>query len=100
MWNANAFSIPESCSFEGSYTLAKKIPALQIVVAPDGCARAGSVMQLPQGAQIQVYGEGFNERTVKVRWEESYFFVFVQDLDVSRSSAPEPVQSRRMAAGA
>ncbi len=89
MWNVDAFSIPKSCGFEGTYTLLRDIPALQLVVTDEGVARAGSVLQLPKGADLQVFGEGFNERTVKVQWQERFYFVFLQDLEVSRSNMPK-----------
>jgi len=43
------------------------------------------ITQLPEGAELELCGEGFNERTVRVRWAEGFYFVFLQDLDVART---------------
>ena len=45
-----------------------------------GLMRLGTILQLPEGAQIRFIGDGFNERTVKVSWEGANYFVFLEDL--------------------
>ncbi|HZS53781.1 MAG TPA: hypothetical protein VFA65_05220 [Bryobacteraceae bacterium] len=42
-----------------------------------------ALTRLPSGATVDICGDGFNERTTKVRYCDGYFFVFLQDL-------PEP----------
>jgi hypothetical protein len=44
-------------------------------------------MQLPRGATLEVCGDGFNERTVKVRTNNRYYFVFRQDIEAPRAMA-------------
>jgi hypothetical protein len=39
------------------------------------------ITKLPKGAQLQIWAKGFNERTVKVKWKDSFYFVFLQDLE-------------------
>lgn len=63
-----------------SITLSKIIAAINIRETEDGHMRLGLIAQLPTGAQLEVCGEGFNERTLKVRWEDRFYFVFVQDV--------------------
>lgn len=61
-------------------TLLKKISAIQLSTAEGVPGKLGVITQLPSGATIDICGEGFNERTAKVRYCEGYFFVFLQDL--------------------
>ncbi|MBV8809753.1 MAG: hypothetical protein JO033_13855 [Acidobacteriaceae bacterium] len=68
--------------FESSYTLGKKVSAIQILPpGEDGIRRLGLITQLPEGAEVNVGGPGFNDRTVKVSWEGSSYFIFLEDLD-------------------
>jgi hypothetical protein len=61
-------------------TLAKPIVGLQLEATRDGVYRMGLLSQLPTGAELLICGEGFNERTAKVRCHEHYYFVFLQDI--------------------
>lgn len=47
---------------------------------PYGAVRLGTILQLPEGAELRLIGDGFNERTVKVAWEGANYFVFFEDL--------------------
>jgi hypothetical protein len=48
----------------------------------------GTILQLPEGTQVRVCGDGFNERTVKVSWEGGgYYFLFFEDLEPERAFA-------------
>jgi hypothetical protein len=79
--NSEALFIPEiSTSPQASCTLSKKIAALQLVPTGGGRARLGPISQLLPGTRVQVCGKGFNERTVKVRSEDGFYFVFQQDI--------------------
>jgi hypothetical protein len=68
-----------------TFTLTRNIPAIQALSDPDGIVRLGTILQLPEGTQVHVCGDGFNERTVKVVWEGAYYFIFVDDLEPSRT---------------
>lgn len=63
------------------YTLSRNISAIQVTSSIDGRAQLGTIMQLPEGAQLDVCGDGFNDRTVKVRWEGTFYFIFRQDIE-------------------
>ena len=84
MINADAFSSPAQCSPDEDhvYYLGKNIAAIQVLPADGGEEpKLGMITQLPQGAQLHVCGRGFNERTVRVRWANGSYFVFLQDLE-------------------
>lgn len=68
-------------SIPSPMTLSKVIAAINIRETEDGHTRMGLIAQLPQGAQLEICGEGFNERTVKVRWKNQFYFVFLQDVE-------------------
>jgi hypothetical protein len=74
-------------SIPSPVTLSKVIAAINIRETEDGHMRMGLISQLPQGAELQICGEGFNERTIKVRWGERLYFVFVQDIEEPRPRA-------------
>ncbi len=76
------FASPTKLPFQSSYTLGKRVSAIQILPpGEDGTRRLGLITQLPEGAEVNVGGPGFNDRTVKVSWEGSSYFVFLEDLD-------------------
>ena len=75
-----ALSIPDCISPKQSYTLSRKIPAVQLVPTDGTHARLGPIIQLPSGSQLDLCGEGYNERTVKVRCDAMFYFVFQEDL--------------------
>ena len=68
--------------FERSYTLGRNTSAIQILPpGEDGIRHLGLITQLPEGAEVNLGGPGFNDRTVKVVWEGSSYFIFLEDLD-------------------
>jgi hypothetical protein len=70
---------------ERSYSTAralKTICAMQIREREDGSARMGLLAEIPAEPTPEVCGEGFNDRTVKVRIGERTYFVYRQDLEV------------------
>ncbi|MBV9267340.1 MAG: hypothetical protein JO061_14305 [Acidobacteriaceae bacterium] len=89
MINTEAFDV-STCELKNvhSYLLSKNIAAIQVLPA-DGSAepRLGMITQLPRGAELRFCGEGFNGRTVKVRWGDGYYFVFLQDLEEPKTFA-------------
>jgi hypothetical protein len=63
-----------------SYRLTDQISAFEIAYSEDGAERLGLICRLPAGAELEVCGDGFNHRTLKVRCGEQSYFVFLQDL--------------------
>jgi hypothetical protein len=85
MINTQGFSVPRCAAAEAvlrTHTLGKNVAAIQLLNADKGNTKLGMITQLPRGAELQICGDGFNERTVRVRWAEGYYFVFLQDLEV------------------
>ena len=82
MWKEHAFNNKCPVSFQRRLTLPRNISAIQLLPAEaeHGNAKLGVITQLPSGATVEICGDGFNDRTAKVRYCEGYFFVFLQDL--------------------
>jgi len=64
-----------------SSKLPKNIAVIRLVGNEERGLHFGGVSELPEGAEVDLCGEGFNERTVKVQWHGEFFFVFLQDLE-------------------
>ena len=90
----NRESSANAASARSIFTLPRNISAIQALPELDGSVRLGTILQLPEDTQVRICGEGFNERTVKVIWEGSYFFVFLEDIE------PQPPLHARAHAGA
>jgi hypothetical protein len=71
------------------YTLSRNTSAIQAVTEMDGNSRLGTILQLPEGAEVRVCGEGFNERTIKVCWEGGFYYIFTEDLGQDLESKDE-----------
>ena len=75
-----ALAIPDRSSVREAYTLSRKIPAVQLIQMDGPHGRLGGIVHLPMGARLDICGDGYNESTVKVRCEETFYFVFLDDL--------------------
>ena len=85
----NSIRLPEAPRLGNSYVLQNEIPALQLVATDEGQARWGPLIRLPRGAELLEFGDGFDERTLTVRFGTSFYIVFQQDLGASqRTSRP------------
>jgi hypothetical protein len=65
--------------------LLKHIAAIQLDRTENGSEKLGLVSQLPQGAELDICGDGFSARTAKVRWAGQ--LNFVQDLTHSDNTS-------------
>ena len=72
---------------ENTCTLSRNISAIRVLPDSNGGIRLGTILQLPEGAQVRVTGDGFNERTVRVFWEGANYFVFLEDIGPNRPFA-------------
>jgi hypothetical protein len=79
-----ALFIPECVQVEKTLTLTKEISAMELVRRESGGTRLGAIATLPKGSHLEVCGRGFNDRTFKVRYNDRFFFVFLQDVESSR----------------
>jgi hypothetical protein len=77
--------IPPPISQERAYTLPQRVSAIQVLPTEDGeRTRLGLITQLPEGAEIEISGPGFSDRTVSVRCSGASYFVFLEDLEATR----------------
>lgn len=86
MWNAEVVTTLEPAFSHLSYTLSTDIPAIQVLPAGAGLIGLGPVLKLPRGAQIEACGAGFDDRTLKVRYADSLYYVFLEDLEIKRKA--------------
>jgi hypothetical protein len=54
--------------------------AVQIVFSEDGREAMGPLTQLPKTSDLEACGAGFDERTIRVRFQGSDYYVFREDL--------------------
>jgi len=69
-----------SAVFTPTYRLPSTVAAIQASYAREGEPELGTISHLPEGAELEFCGDGFNESTLKVRWEGQSYFVFWQDI--------------------
>lgn len=62
------------------------ISALRVITESDGKNRIGLLTQLPRNAEIEICGEGFDDRTVTVRLGDSLYFAFRADVQMRNES--------------
>lgn len=78
---------PDALSSASSYHLSNGIAVIRLVADESGGIHSAGLSELPEGADVALCGEGFNERTVLVRWQGDFFFVYRQDLECPAMSA-------------
>lgn len=83
MRNLNTLSLIDD-SAERTYLIPDDIPAMEVIPATSGQPGLGPILRIPNGAEIECCDEGFNEKTVKVRWQGKFYFVFREDLPTQR----------------
>jgi hypothetical protein len=86
MWNADALSTSVDSS-EQPCALSQEILAMELIPSQKGEMQLGPLSSIPEGADLAICGEGFNDRTAKVRWRGRFYFVFLQDLENQSSRA-------------
>ncbi len=83
-----SMEFPGPIPIERVVTLRNSVAAIQILPNEDGePTRMGLITQLPEGAEIEIGGPGFSERTVSVRCFGASYFVFLDDLDALKYAA-------------
>lgn len=77
-----AIAIPTNQLAARVCTLARRIPAIALEKSggPDGRGKLGLILHLAAGSDVEICGDGFNWRTVKVRQNGLYYFIFEEDL--------------------
>lgn len=67
-------------------TLSRPVCAIQLLPKEVG-AKLGPLRQLRMGTTVELCGDGYNDRTKKVRVDGQCFFVFCQDLEAGTKAA-------------
>lgn len=57
-----------------------RVSAVRLIPKPEGDMKLGGLIQIEAGTLLEICGEGYNERTVKVRAGKEFFCVFRQDI--------------------
>ena len=60
--------------------LSKNVAAIELQPTENGKTQLGVISQLPKGAELEICGDGFNARTMKVHCRGRHYFVFLQDV--------------------
>ena len=60
--------------------LSKHAAVVQMQTRSNGSAKLGLIHQLPAGTALELCGDGYSDRTVKVRYKDHFYFVFRHDL--------------------
>ncbi len=79
MWKRDSLFIPDLNGEGKRLTLTRPACAIQIIATEDR-AKLGSLVSLAAGTEVVICGGGYDHRTVKVRAQEGYYFVFSEDL--------------------
>ncbi len=64
-------------------TLGRRVPAIVLERSGDGKngrEKLGLILHLAAGSDVEICGDGFNSRTVKVCQNGLYYFIFAEDL--------------------
>ena len=62
------------------YLLPKNTCAIQAFQDGEGRLRMGTLIQLPEGAKVELSGDGFDGRTARITWEGVCYFIFRDDI--------------------
>ena len=57
-----------------------RVSAIRLTMQPGGGMALGALTQIEAGTSLEICGEGYNERTIKVRVAKEFFCVFRQDV--------------------
>jgi hypothetical protein len=90
MMNSDAFFIPDPERHGEKVPLLKSVLAIQLEQNPDGRAKLGLLSRLGPGIVVERCGKGFDDRTVKIRANGHYYFVFLQELESQATLAQLP----------
>lgn len=82
MLNSEASLMPSFHASVEARIVPPRISAIPVLAADTGAKELGTITQLPRGAELHISGEGFNDRTVKVRCQDSFYFVFRDDIEI------------------
>ncbi len=85
--NVDTAYVAETAPFGRVYVLPRIVSAIQILPDESGSKRLGLITQLPEGAEVEIGGPGFNDQTLRVRCGSASYYVFLDDLEMVRKYA-------------
>ncbi len=85
MMSDEVLSIPDPVPSRQTFTLLRRISAIQLTRVDKHRGKLGNIVQLQPGTHLNLCGEGYNEKTVKVQVEGQFYFVFLEDLKTTES---------------
>jgi len=59
----------------------KTLPAIPVIIEQDGLDGLGAITHLAANAQFECVGEGFSDRTIRVRSGDRDYVVFREDIE-------------------
>jgi hypothetical protein len=62
------------------YRLQQKIAVIELLQRSEERLRLGNITFLPEGAEVEICGPGFNARTVRVCSGDRYYFAFEDEV--------------------
>jgi hypothetical protein len=78
--------------FERTYTLGRSVSAIPVLSgAQSSSVQLGLMTRLPEGAELDLRGPGFDDHTVRVRWGGQAYYVFLDDLELQRKRVASAV---------
>jgi hypothetical protein len=83
----NVFFRPDPDRDGERIPLLKSVLAIQLEQNESGSGKLGMLSRLGPGMIVERCGMGFDDRTVKVRVNGHYYFVFLQDLEAQTTAA-------------
>jgi hypothetical protein len=82
--NQEVLSIPTHVAVRIKAKADTNISAIHLEPTING-AKLGIITQIPAGTNLDLCGDGYNDRTVKVRWRDQFYFVFLSDISLSKT---------------
>jgi hypothetical protein len=82
VFRTEALYIPEAETYTFTPPLTESVVAVELLRTSRG-TRLGRISRIPEGACLDICGDGYNDRTVKVRWQGQIYFVLRQDLEAA-----------------
>jgi hypothetical protein len=71
---------------KATYVLPRNVPAIQVLPDELGRIRLGTIVKLPEGAEVEDCGQGFDDRTRKVCWQGGFYHIFTDDMELSNAA--------------
>jgi hypothetical protein len=77
--------VASATPFDSIYVVPTNVSAIQVLPSEDNeVTRLGLLTQLPEGAELQIAGPGFNDLTLRVKCGSAFYYVFLDDLELVR----------------